>query len=80
MSAATSTANSVDYFSSGRVAKAPNQNVLKALHDSCYISPGKNQRVIQDDDPVKTAAMNEAKRRYEEMVANRKNNNVKHIY
>jgi len=58
----------------------PNANVVKALHDSCYVDPSRNYRVIKEDDPVKAAAINEATRRYEEMVARRKSENSGHIH
>jgi len=37
---------------SDRLTKTSNSTV-KALHDSCYVIPEKNPRVIKDDDPVK---------------------------
>ena len=39
-------------IASSRLTK-PSHSVVKALHDSCYIEPGQNPRVIQDNDPVK---------------------------
>ena len=54
--------------------------MVKALHDSCYVEPARNYRVIKEDDPVKVAAINEATRRYEEMVARRKSENSGHIH
>jgi hypothetical protein len=53
---------------------------VKALHDSCYVDPSRNPSVIKEDDPVKCAAINEATRRYEEMIARRKSENSGHIH
>ena len=38
---------------------------LKALHDSCYVEPERNPRVIQDTDPVKKNAWKDALARHE---------------
>ena len=38
---------------------------IKQLHDSCYVAPHKNPRVIQDSDPVKSLAWKEALQRHE---------------
>lgn len=55
------------FASSNRLSKNPGQTVagIKALHDSCYVTPTQNFRVLQDGDPIKSAAMNEAAKRYE---------------
>jgi len=63
----------------GRLNNKATPSLVKALHDSCYVSPSKNYRVIKDSDPVKSAAMSEATRRYEEMVNQRKHDNTDHI-
>ena len=49
----------------------------KALHDSCYIAPEKNFRVIQDDDPAKNRAWKEALQRHEQKIQQQKNFNEK---
>lgn len=48
---------------------------VKPLHDSCYVVPHKNYRVIQDDDPVKNTAWREALQRHETNVNQEKNFN-----
>lgn len=45
---------------------------MKALHDSCYVVPEKNFRVIQDDDPAKNVAWRQALQRHEEQIAKQK--------
>lgn len=62
------------FASSNRLSKNPSQTVggIKALHDSCYVPPVENFRVLQDDDPIKKAAVEEAKKRFESAVAFKK--------
>ena len=38
---------------------------IKQLHDSCYVGPEKNHRVIQDSDPAKSNAWKIALERHE---------------
>ncbi len=45
---------------------------VKALHDSCYVEPERNPRVIQDHDPVKKTAWQNALARHEQSVAQKK--------
>lgn len=45
---------------------------VKALHDSCYVQPEKNPRVIQDTNPVKSNAWRDALQRHENSVAQQK--------
>ncbi len=45
---------------------------VKALHDSCYVEPERNPRVIQDHDPVKKTAWQNALARHELTVAQKK--------
>ena len=47
---------------------ATTAGAVKALYDSCYIRPEENPKVIQDNDPVKTNALEVAKKRYEDSV------------
>lgn len=56
---------------SDRLTK-PSTSIVKALHDSCYMVPEKNPRVIQDTDPVKTQAWRAALERHESQVAQQK--------
>ena len=50
-------------------------SMVKALHDSCYVVPELNPRVIQDTDPVKKQAWQEAQVRHENSVKNQKHFN-----
>jgi len=45
---------------------------VKALHDSCYVQPEKNPRVIQDSNPVKSNAWRDALMRHEDKIAQQK--------
>ena len=47
----------------------------KALHDSCYVAPDMNHRVIQDNDPAKNIAWKQALERHEQHIAKQKNFN-----
>lgn len=42
---------------------------IKQLHDSCYVSPEQNHRVIQDANPAKNNAWRQALQRHEEEIA-----------
>ena len=42
-----------------------NVRTVKNLYDSAYVKPEDNYRVIQDNNPVKQATINEALSRYE---------------
>ena len=48
---------------------------MKQLHDSCYVGPEKNHRVIQDNDPAKSNAWKIALERHEQEIAMQKNLN-----
>ena len=48
---------------------------LKPLHDSCYVGPDKNHRVIQDDHAGKTHAWEKALKRHEDQIQSQKNFN-----
>lgn len=48
---------------------------MKALHDSCYIPPVQNPRVIQDSDPIKLKAQAEAQARHDGKIATQKMTN-----
>ena len=48
---------------------------MKALHDSCYMVPEQNPRVIKDSDPVKSLAWKQALERHEMSVAQQKSFN-----
>lgn len=69
------------FASSNRLSKNPSQTVggIKALHDSCYVPPVENFRVLQDNDPIKKAAVEEAKKRFESAVAFKKTQNQHYI-
>lgn len=43
--------------------------VVKHLFDSSYVRPQDNYRVVQDNNPVKAAAISEAQKRYEAELA-----------
>jgi hypothetical protein len=45
------------------------------LFDSEYKLPNENFRVINDEDPIKKAALEEARRRYERLVEKEKKRN-----
>ncbi len=45
------------------------------LFDSEYKLPNENFRVIHDEDPIKKAALEEARRRYERLVEKEKKRN-----
>ena len=42
---------------------------IKQLHDSCYVGPEQNHRVIQDSNPAKSNAWRQALQRHEEEIA-----------
>ena len=48
---------------------------IKPLHDSCYIGPDSNPRVIQDHDAAKSTAWKQALQRHEAQIALTKNFN-----
>lgn len=48
---------------------------VKPLHDSCYVVPERNYRVIKDNDPAKNTAWVQARNRHEDNVATQKNFN-----
>ena len=43
-----------------------NAGIVRSIFDSCYIRPDENPNVIQDDDPVKTAGIQSATKRFEQ--------------
>ena len=43
--------------------------MVKHLFDSSYVRPQDNYRVVQDNNPVKAAAISEAQKRYEAELA-----------
>jgi len=45
------------------------------IFDSEYKLPNENHRVIKDEDPIKKAALNEARRRYEMLIEKEKTRN-----
>jgi len=48
---------------------------VKMLFDSEYKLPNENFRVINDEDPIKKAALEEARLRYERLVEKEKKRN-----
>ena len=52
---------------------------LKPLFESSYVSPLKNPLVIQDNDPVKQLAINDAIKRYQEEL-DRRNKTDEHLH
>ena len=76
----TSQAASVDGKSDRLTKNTPMYaGALKPLHDSCYVVPEKNHRVLQDTDPVKSETFRQALARHEEQVKAQKNFNEKVI-
>ena len=61
-------------IASSRLTK-PSPSIVKALHDSCYIQPDQNPRVIQDSAPAKQQAWKDALARHENQVASQKHFN-----
>lgn len=49
---------------------------LKPLHDSCYVGPEQNPRVIQDGNPAKSLAWKQALERHEAEIAKQKDFNT----
>lgn len=56
---------------SSRLTKA-SPSIVKALHDSCYLRPDQNPRVIQDNDPVKATTWKAAVNRHQTTVSQQK--------
>jgi len=48
---------------------------IKQLHDSCYVGPDANPRVIQDTNAAKSSAWKQALQRHEDQIASSKNFN-----
>ena len=42
--------------------------VVKHLFDSSYLKPSENYRVVQDDNPVKAAILDQALKRHEQQM------------
>lgn len=55
-------------FSNRLLKNSMTPGKLKPLFDSSYIPPLKNPSVIQDNDPVKQHAINEAIKRYQQEI------------
>ena len=66
---AATTEGHIDLRSDRLVRNTPlTAGSVKALHDSCYVSPDQNHRVIQDHNPAKSEAWKQALQRHEEQV------------
>jgi hypothetical protein len=69
--------SSKSFYASGGLT-ANRARAVKQLFDSEYVKPQDNYRVMQDNNPLKSAALKEALRRYEESL--KKENNFEGVH